>query len=89
MLYPGTGLKIKRIVGQTQGMTLRIQWVATVSLDICVLSDEWDPMDWTRYGGLKAPAVAGITGQISFTTIGAMNGSSYTVEIQCIKGVSA
>lgn len=86
ILYPGTSLKVKRIAAQTQGLTLRIQWVATISQDMMVISDEWDSMDWGKYGGLKAPAVAGVTGQISFTTIGAMVGSSYTVEIHCIKG---
>lgn len=89
VIYPGTGFKIKRIAAQTQGMTLRIQWVATVSQDLMVTSDDWDVMDWTRYGGLKAPAVAGVTGQISFTTVGAMAGASYSVEIQCLKSVSA
>jgi hypothetical protein len=87
LYYPGIYLKIKRIVYQLQGMTLHIKWDATTPQDLAVLSDEWGEFDWSKFGGMKAPAVAGVTGKILFTTTDNLPVSSYSVEIHCIKGI--
>jgi hypothetical protein len=68
-------------------MTLQIRWDANTDQDLLVVSDDWGEMDFAKFGGMKAPAVAGVTGKVLFTTAGQMANSSYSVTIHCIKGI--
>jgi hypothetical protein len=89
MFYPGVHLSIVSIWFSVAGMALRLQWRATANVDIVVLtqSDSWIFLDHRGgFGGLTPPVgVAGITGSIDFTTVGAAANSAYTVILKCTK----
>lgn len=85
LYYPTVYLKIKRIEWTVQGMTLRILWDATTDVDLLDCSDAMGVADWSKFGGMKAPAVAGVTGKVLFTTANQLVGSSYSVTVHAIK----
>lgn len=88
--FPGVHLKINDLWYDIGSMKLRIQWVASVNTDCLVLSGfgHW-PLTDRRAGfqGLINPNNAGATGSIAFTTVGAALNSSYTVILECVKGI--
>ena len=86
---PGTHIKIRRIKYSIQGMSVRLQWAATTPVDIAILSQGQDILDWsnTYAGGYPDNGGTGATGNILITTVGALAGSSCTLELECIKGV--
>lgn len=91
-IYPGLHLAVTRVFFSVTGMALRIQWHATVNADMLILSqsDNWNfPGDQMRgFGGLTVPAgLAGATGSIDFTTVGAVANSAYTVIMQLTKNI--
>lgn len=91
-LYPGTHLKIMRLEYNVSGMTLQIQWDASAARDLWLLQG-FGHHDFCRQGGLYVPQsagapVAGATGKVLFTTLGAGAGSSYTVTIWARKDVN-
>lgn len=89
--YPGTHLKLIEIKYSVFSMGLRIQWEATANLDMLVLqaTDHWIFLnERTGFGGLYVPSgTAGATGSIAFTTVGAANGSGYTIIMTLVKGI--
>lgn len=87
--YPGVHLKITKIRYSVLGMSLRVQFHATANADALILSGS-DLKDFTDTGGIQNPgtaALAGSTGSIDFTTVGAASGSTYSVEIEGTKGL--
>lgn len=84
---PGIHLKVARISFAVAGGQLRVLWKATANTDMVILSGT-GTFDYTYFGGLPNPNNAGANGQILFTTVGFVAGSSYTVEIEMIKGVA-
>lgn len=86
---PGVHLKIRRIRYSIQGMSLRLQWDASSPVDIALLGNGQDILDFTNEyaGGFPNNGGAGVTGNILLTTIGALAGSSATLNLECIKGV--
>lgn len=86
---PGLHLKIRRIRYSIQGMYVRLQWDASVPIDIANLGEGQDILDFsTQYaGGFPNDAGAGVTGNVLLKTVGALNGSIATVDLECIKGV--
>jgi hypothetical protein len=77
---------IEKIYAMTNGMSVRILWDATT--DVLVTEIPSGSMDSTCYrdfGGLTNNAGDGITGDVSFTTVGHTAGDSYTIILKCIK----
>ena len=91
LYYPGIHLAITEIKYSVFGMGLRVQWEATANSDMLVLqaTDHWIFLnERTGFGGLTPPAgLAGATGSIAFTTVGAASGSGYTIILTGTKNV--
>lgn len=85
--YPTTHIKIREIEYDVKGMALEIQWDASVAANALVLGG-FGTMKFHRFGGITIPAgLAGATGKILFTTLGAMVNSGYTVVLHGTKGI--
>lgn len=93
---PGTHLKLRRVRYSVTGMSVRLQWEATTPIDIVVIGSGEDILDFTNEyaGGFPNNGGTGVTGSILLTTVGAAAvgvtnpaGSSYTINLELIKGV--
>jgi hypothetical protein len=86
---PGTHMKIRRIRYNIDGMYVRLQWDATTPIDIAILGNGQDILDFSgEYaGGFPNDAGAGVTGNILLTTVGQVSGSNATLNLELIKGV--
>ena len=86
---PGLHLKLRRVRYSIQGMNVRLQWAATIPIDIVLLGNGQDILDFTNEyaGGFPNNGGAGATGDILLTTTGQMAGSSATINLELIKGV--
>ena len=81
-----TSVNIEKLEAITDGMGVDMLWDATTDVVIMTLGpDQFFTFDFTRFGGLKNNAGAGKTGDILFTTVGAQNGSRYTIILECLK----
>lgn len=79
-----TRVKIKRIHYNVNGMIVRLLWDATS--DVTVLDLQGDGcMDFSTFGGLYNNAGAGVTGDISLTTVGGASGDSYSIILEMEK----
>ncbi|GBQ26818.1 hypothetical protein AA12717_2482 [Gluconacetobacter sacchari DSM 12717] len=83
---PGGNLKVRRITYDVHGMVARLQWEAAAPVDLATLSG-FGHLDFRRFQGLAAPGVAGVTGSILLTTMGAGAGSTATIVLEMTKGV--
>lgn len=85
---PGAHIKLRHVRYSITGMTVRLIWGGTPNKDLVILTPGTDELDFSKNyaGGWPDNATAG-TGDILLTTIGAINGSSYTLELEFIKGV--
>lgn len=86
---PGVHMKIRRIRYSIEGMYVRLQWDASVPVDIAVLGSGTNILDFSEEyaGGFPNNAGAGITGNVLLTTIGQLAGSNASINLECIKGV--
>lgn len=87
-IVPGTSLKIDKVAYSCRGMKLRMQWQANTPEDALVLGG-FGELSFDSTGGIQNPgnvALPGATGSILFSTLGASNGSSYSVELFMTKG---
>jgi hypothetical protein len=86
---PGVHLKLRRIRYNIDGMYVRLQWDATTPVDIAILGNGQDILDFTNEyaGGFPNDAGVGVTGNILLTTIGQLSGSNATLNLELIKGV--
>lgn len=86
---PGLHMKIKRIRYSIAGMYVRLQWDASTPIDIALLGEGQDILDFsTQYAsGFPNDAGAGVTGNVLLKTVGAVAGSIATIDIEAIKGV--
>ena len=89
--YPLSHIKITEIEYDVKGMALEIIWDATTSQNALVLGG-FGKLHFKQFGGLAAVGangvlIAGATGKIKFTTLGAMPNSGYTVFIRGTKGI--
>ena len=83
---PCTGVSLQRIDAITVGMGLNLLWDATTDVLIMSFGDaEFVSFDFSRFGGLTNNAGAGKTGDIAFTTVGAVSGDKYTVVLEVLK----
>ena len=81
-----TGVKINKITASTQGMAVDILWDATADV-LCetVPAGQFYCLDFSAFGGLPNDAGSGVTGDVSFTTVGAASGDRYSIILECIK----
>lgn len=86
---PGTHMKLRRVRYAIEGMSVRLQWEATTPVDIVILGDGAELLDFsTDYaGGMPNNGGVGVTGSVLLTTHGQISGSSYTIFLEFIKGV--
>lgn len=83
---PGVNLCLKDIIFNVWGGSLLLLWDASTDEAFANLSGT-GRFDWKSRGGLRAPAIAGATGSILFTTQGFAPNSGYTVTLAMTKGV--
>lgn len=83
---PGVYLKLKRIQYDVRNMGLRILWDATTDVDLLAIGQASDDKTFNPAIGVP-PGLAGATGSILFTTLGAMINSTYSVVMHFHKGV--
>lgn len=91
MVYPGVHLALSEIKFSVGGMGVRLQWQASANQDLLIFqaSDHW-VLGGERLGfaGLSPPSgLAGATGSILLTTIGAAANSSYSLILTLIKNL--
>lgn len=79
---------VMRCFGQVGGFNyVTLRYDATTDDEIVVLPPGSFDHDWNDVrrgtGGLRNPLSAGVTGDIMFTTDGAIDGASYSVTLEC------
>lgn len=77
-------VKIKRIHYTVSGMVARLLWDATADVTIVDLQGG-GCLDCSAFGGLINNAGAGVTGDISLTTVGHTAADSYTIILEMAK----
>lgn len=79
-------VKIMRIIFTTDGMAVQILFDATSNiLAYSIAKDQTGTLDFSKFGGLKNNAGAGVTGDILFTTVGHGAGDSYSIILEMDK----
>jgi hypothetical protein len=81
-----TSVNILKIEAITRGMAVDILWDATTDV-ICLTigEDQFQAHDFSDYGGIPNNSGAGKTGDVVFTTIGAVAGDRYTIILELSK----
>lgn len=80
------GVKINKIWSTTHGMEVRILFDATTDTFAWMIPQNSNYlMDFSSFGGIPSNAGAGVTGDVSFTTVDQSNGDMYTIVIEAIK----
>jgi len=76
-----SGVVIKKIVADVNGMTVRVLWDATADVlcNVISASGTYDFSDIPGIGGLENNSGAGKTGDVLFTTNGHTTGDTYTI----------
>lgn len=83
---PCTGVSIQRVDVITAGMGLNMLWDATADVLAMTFGEaDFVSLDFSRFGGITNNAGAGKTGDLLFTTIGAVSGDRYMVVIEVLK----
>jgi len=77
-------VKISKIHYNVNGMIVRLLWDATTDVTIVDLQGD-GCIDATCFGGLTNNAGAGVTGDISLTTVGGASGDSYSIILEMAK----
>ena len=86
--YSGLHTTIVKMHYDITDMKVRLQWQATTNQDIIILGAAPGPMEWQDIGGLRVPAgLAGATGSILLTTIGASPNSTYDITLYLRKNI--
>ena len=84
---PSIHLKVRRIIYAISGMTVRLYWDATPPVDMAPLAG-FGNLDYSSFGGLTVPVIAGATGSILLSTNGAEPGSFYDLTLEISKNVA-
>lgn len=77
-------VKINKIHYNVNGQIVRLLWDATTDVTIVDLQGD-GCIDATKFGGLYNNAGAGVTGDISLTTVGGASGDSYSIILEMEK----
>lgn len=91
-IYPGTHLTVVSIQYDVRVMAVRMQWKASSNQDFWIASGSGAGpiMMLDRRGGFQGiypPAIAGVTGSISFTTSDHVAKASYSIILEMTKGI--
>lgn len=78
-----TGVRIDEVEFNTT-MPVKIEWDATANVNALVINGHGE-FDLCEYGGLHNTAGAGKTGDIAFSTVGAVANDSYTIVLTMVK----
>jgi|TARA_B100001964_G_scaffold230863_1_gene284829 hypothetical protein len=80
---------IQKIYYATIGMGVKILFDATTDVLAWQLNADWaDTLDFTDFTGIPNNAGSGVTGDVSFTTVGHTSGDVYTIIMQVSKSYS-
>lgn len=83
---PPGRVRIKRLRYSTSGMAVKILWDAAVDQLAWTITTDGSGFDcFNEIGGLSPPDVAGLTGNILFTTVGHTSGDSYAIVLELVK----
>ena len=87
---PGVHLKVRRIRYTIVNGSVQLLWYATTPVLIAMLGMGADELDFSKVyaGGYPNNGGTGVNGNIILTTNGFMPNSGFTIELECIKGVS-
>lgn len=73
---------IERVEYNIQGFTsVRIEFDATTDSKAITLGTGMGVLDWTFGGGIIDPKASGYTGDVLFTTAGAVSGATYDITL--------
>lgn len=79
-------VSITKITALTHGMEVQLKWKATTPVIIeTVPQNNVYTQDYTSFGGLTNNAGTGVDGAITFTTLDASSGDTYSVVLEMIK----
>ena len=77
---------ITKITGLTHGMEVQLKWKATTPVIIeTIPQNNSYQQDFEKIGGLTNNAGTGVDGAITFTTLDASAGDTYTVVLEMVK----
>ena len=77
---------ITKITGLTHGMEVQMKWKATTPVVIeTIPQNNAYQQDFSAIGGLTNNAGTGVDGAITFTTLDASSGDTYTVVLEMVK----
>jgi len=77
---------ITKITGLTHGMEVQMKWKATTPVVIeTIPQNNSYQQDFSAIGGLTNNAGTGVDGAITFTTLDASAGDTYTVVLEMVK----
>jgi hypothetical protein len=77
---------ITKITGLTHGMEVQMKWKATTPVVIETIPQNNNyQQDFSAIGGLTNNAGTGVDGAITFTTLDASAGDTYTVVLEMVK----
>jgi len=81
-----TRVSITKITALTHGMEVQLKWKASTPVVIeTVPQNNVYTQDFTNFGGLINNAGTGVDGAITFTTLDASTGDTYSVVLEMIK----
>lgn len=87
-LLPGIHTTVVGIDFDVQDMKFRLDWEATADEMLFISGASPEAFDWKDIGGLRVPAgLAGATGSIKLSTIGAAANSSLSLILKLRKNV--
>jgi hypothetical protein len=77
---------ITKVTGLTHGMEVQLKWKATTPVVIeTIPQNNSYQQDFEKIGGLTNNAGTGVDGAITFTTLDASAGDTYTVVLEMVK----
>jgi hypothetical protein len=86
LLNAPSKLKVMRVWAMTDGLSVNVLFDATADvLALSVPSGFMEHLDFRSFGGVNNNAGSGVTGDISFTTVGASAGDSYSIVLELSK----
>jgi len=86
LLNAPTKLKIMRVWAMTDGLSVNVLFDATADvLALSVPAGFMEHLDFRSFGGINNNAGSGVTGDISFTTVGAGAGDTYSIILELSK----
>lgn len=81
-----TAVRIDKIWYSTDGMAVRILWDADTDVVAWLIpTNQSDTLCFQEFAGLNNNAGTGVTGDISFTTVGHTSGDTYSIILWCSK----